>query len=164
MTIKYLPDKILKKYAPENKIKKMIDKKFNIKKKFLSIFDGVDFLDKKKITSTVLKAASFYKNKFDDLLGEGETKAIALEETLNESALLIQRVQNTVILQISESIKEDYQGEFYRWLPSDAETPDPIHQLNYGKTFQVGEGEFPGERYGCRCGAEILTNNSNMII
>ena len=52
--------------------------------------------------------------------------------------------------------------EFYRWLPSDAKNPDPEHQLLYGKIFRVGEGDkegnMPGERYGCRCGIEWLTD------
>ena len=56
--------------------------------------------------------------------------------------------------------KQAHKGEFYRWLPSNAQNPDPEHQLLYGKIFRVGEGDkegnMPGERYGCRCGIEWL--------
>ena len=48
-------------------------------------------------------------------------------------------------------------------MPSDAKNPDPEHQLLYGKIFRVGEGDkdgnMPGERYGCRCGIEWLSES-----
>ena len=65
-------------------------------------------------------------------------------------------MQNETVFQIGQEIKAEYEGEFYEWLPSDAEEPDPLHQLNYGQVFRIGDGEQPGDRYGCRCGMNIL--------
>ena len=64
--------------------------------------------------------------------------------------------------QVSQEIKDKYKGDKYEWLPSDAEDPDPEHQLNYGKIFTIGEGEMPNERYGCRCGMRILTEDESL--
>jgi hypothetical protein len=78
---------------------------------------------------------------------------------------LIQRVQNEVIFQVHEGIKEKYSGTKARWLPSDADEPRPEHQLNYGKTYVIGEGidgVEPGDEYGCRCGVEILTDETQL--
>ena len=59
-----------------------------------------------------------------------------------------------------QDLKAQHKGEFYRWMPSSAENPDPQHGLLYGKIFRVGEGDkegnMPGERYGCQCGIEWL--------
>jgi hypothetical protein len=76
----------------------------------------------------------------------------------------VARVQNAVVYEIAQDIKDQYRGEFYEWLPSDAETPDPIHQLNYGKKFQMGKGEMPGDRYGCRCGMNVLVSESTLSL
>jgi hypothetical protein len=62
--------------------------------------------------------------------------------------------------EIAKDIKRNYKGEYYIWLPSDAENPDPFHQLNYGKKFKIGRGEMPGDRYGCRCGMEVLVEET----
>lgn len=149
--IKYLPSELIKKFAPEKKVKKLLGKSFNIKKTMLSMFDGLEFIDKKDITKTALKAANYYKSKFD-----------TPSEALAESNLFVNRVQNTVIFQVHEKIKENYEGEFYKWLPSDAETPDPLHALLYGSVRQIGVGEMPGDRFGCRCGMEILTKENQL--
>lgn len=90
---------------------------------------------------------------YQERFAEGEvTKA----ELKDDPALLIQRVQNQLVSQISEGIRENYAGEFYEWTPSDALEPDPEHQLLYGTTRQIGDGEQPGDRYGCKCGMNIL--------
>lgn len=82
------------------------------------------------------------------------------EEGIGTQALLSQRIENFLVWNKVQEEKQAHQGEFYRWLPSDAENPDPEHQLLYGKIFRVGEGDkegnMPGERYGCRCGIEWL--------
>ena len=75
---------------------------------------------------------------------------------------LIQRIQNELVFQIKEGIKEKYEGERYEWLPTDADEPDPEHQLNYGKIFVVGEGEMPGDRIGCKCGMRILVKETEL--
>ena len=69
------------------------------------------------------------------------------------------------MLQVHQGIKDKYAGELARWLPSDAEEPRPEHQLNYGKTYVIGEGiggVEPGDEYGCRCGVEILTKDAQL--
>jgi hypothetical protein len=158
--IKFLPNEFLKKYAPESKIKKLLTKNFSINKIMLNSLSDNEFINKKELSSVVLKAAKFYKKKTKELIKDGESNSMAKKEALNNHALITQRVQDTVVFSISDKIKEDYNGEFYIWLPSDAEEPDPLHQLNYGKKFQVGEGEQPCERFGCRCGMQILTGDS----
>jgi hypothetical protein len=162
--IVYDPTKLLAKYAPPSKIEKLMTNEFKVKKTMFKIFDDMDFIDKKDIADVALKAAKQYKEKYKGLIKEGESKSAALDETLNEKAMLVNRVQNTVIFNISQSIKENYSGEYYRWLPSSANEPDPLHQLNYGKTFQIGDGEQPGERFGCQCGMEILVPGDTLDI
>lgn len=146
---------MLKRIAPEKKIEKLLTGKVTLKKTALSFVDDIDFLDKKRVSEVALKTIKGYKER------------IALDKTvkkeiLNDPVFLLNRVQNEVVLQVSEGIKEKYDGEFYIWLPSDAEEPDPEHQLNYGEKFQIGVGEMPGERYGCRCGMEILTKDTKL--
>ncbi len=81
-------------------------------------------------------------------------------QAVNGGALLKQRIINAVIYDGVQTQKQAHEGQFYRWLPSDAQNPDPEHQLLYGKVFRVGtgdkDGNMPGERYGCRCGIEWL--------
>ncbi len=81
---------------------------------------------------------------------------------MNDKKLLVNRVQNSMVKQIAVSIKEEYLGEFYIWLPSDAMEPDPEHQLKYGKRFQIGKGEMPGDRDGCKCGMDILVKEKEL--
>jgi hypothetical protein len=153
--IKYEPSKLIKKIAPEKKIKKLVSSRATLKKTALSFVDDIDFLDKKAITKVALKTLKAYKARFKDDPSEKS-------EVLANPLQLIQRVQNEIVLQIGDEIKTKYSGEFYIWLPSDADEPDPEHQLNYGKKFQVGEGEQPGDRYGCRCGMQILTDDEQL--
>lgn len=155
MAIKYDPAALLRKVAPKKKIERMLSKKVTLKKASLSFVSDIDFLDRKSIERVALKTIKGYKKR---VKGDTELKA----EILNDPKELIQRVQNEVVFQVAGEIKESYSGEFYVWLPSDAEEPDPEHQLNYGKTFQVGDGEMPGDRYGCRCGMEILVKQSSL--
>ena len=153
--IKYEPSKILKKIAPEKKIKKLISQRATLKKTALSFVNDFDVLSKKSIERVALKTIKGYKKRIK------EDPSIK-DDLVSNPAQLIQRVQNEVILQIADEIKDKYHGEFYVWLPSDADEPDPEHQLNYGSTFQVGVGEMPGDRYGCRCGMEIQTDDSSL--
>lgn len=152
--IKYEPSKLLKKIAPKKKIEKLVSKNATLKKAALSFIDDIDFLDKKSIARVALNTIKGYKER----IKEGENK----DEILGDPAQLVQRVQNEVVLQIGEEIRTKYDGEAYVWLPSDADEPDPEHQLNYGKTFQIGDGEQPGDRYGCRCGMQILVEDSSL--
>ena len=155
MSIIVDPSKILKRVAPGRKIEKLVSKRLTLKKAALSFTEAFDFLDRKSIEKVALKTLKGYAQRVkDDPDLKGELSA--------DPAQLIQRVQNEVVFQVSSEIRERYAGEFYKWLPSDAEEPDPEHQLNYGKVFQVGEGEMPGERIGCRCGMEILVDDKSL--
>ncbi len=155
MSIKYQPDKLIAKIAPEKKIKKMLKANISLKRAALSFIDSIDFIDKQNVVDTALKVIRGYRKRIkDDPDVEKEIKA--------DPKQLIQRVQNEVILQISQGIRDNYDGEHYVWLPSDADEPRPEHQLNYGKTFVIGDGEQPGDEFGCRCGMEILVPDSSL--
>lgn len=159
MSIKYLPDKMLEQVVPKSKLKKLLTKKdLSLKKTALSFIDGNDVISKKAITKTALKVVRSYKKR-----AKGDT-----EERLDlyeDPALLINRVQNEVLLQVAEGIKEKYAGHTFTWLPSDADEPDPEHQLNYGKTFVIGAMDYEGRELGtngCRCGMEIHTEDTKL--
>lgn len=153
--IKYEPSKLIKKIAPEKKLKRLMKDNLSLRKTALSFVNDVEFLDKKDVTRVALKTIKGYK---DRIKADPDIKT----DLLKDPKQLIQRVQNEVVFQVKEEIKGKYQGEFYVWLPSDADEPDPEHQLNYGKKFQVGDGEMPGDRYGCRCGMQILVEDSSL--
>jgi hypothetical protein len=155
LPIKYDPNELLQKVAPKKKIKKLLSKSVTLKKTALSFLSEIEFLDRKKITETALKVVKNYQSRIDAETAEKK-------DLTKDPALLIHRVQNEIVLQVSDSIRENYRGEFYVWLPSDAEEPDPEHQLNYGKEFQIGVGEMPGERIGCRCGMQILVKENQL--
>lgn len=146
--IRYLPDKVLKKVAPGGKIERALKSNLSLKRAALTFANQFDTLDVDAINRVALKAIKAYKARVKD---DPDAKA----EILDDPSMLIQRVQNEVVFQVAGEIKEKYAGAAYVWLPSDAEEPDPEHQLNYGKTFQIGDGEMPGDRIGCRCGMEI---------
>lgn len=152
VAIKYEPSKILKKIAPEKKIKKLVSDRATLKKTALSFVDDLDVIDKKRVADVALNVIKSYKerDKSDRI------------DAIKDPRLLIQRVQNEIITQIKDDIAEKYAGEFYTWLPSSAEEPDPEHQLNYGGTFQIGVGEMPGDRYGCQCGMQIETEDTKL--
>lgn len=166
MSIKYEPSKLLQKIAPEKKIKRLLTGGVSLKRTALSFIDAVDFIDRKRVTEVALKTVAGYKERIAKaVVDAGMSRAAGAEEKseiLDDPKQLIQRVQNEVVFQISEEIKDKYAGEDYEWLPSDAEEPDPEHQLNYGKVFKIGEGEMPGERWGCRCGMNILVKQTKL--
>lgn len=155
MSIVYDPKEVLNKIAPQKKIKKLIKSNVSLKKTALAFVDSFSFIDKKAVSRVALKAIKSY----DERLASDE---ISKAEVLKDPKLLIQRVQNEVVFQISNEIKSKFKGEFYEWLPSDADEPDPEHQLNYGKVFKVGVGEMPGDRIGCRCGMNILVDQTEL--
>lgn len=158
MSIKYEPSKIIKYAASKAKIKKLLSSRLTFKKAALNFVDAIDFIDKKNVATTALKVIKEYKKRIKNADDKGDER----KEIKQDPKLLINRVQNAVILQIKDEIKSRYFGEAYVWLPSDADEPDPEHQLNYGKTFKIGSGEMPGDRIGCRCGMEILTNETKL--
>lgn len=160
MAITYDPKKLLAQIAPDAKIKRMVTKTLDPRKAALSFVSDVPFIDKKQVTEVALKTLKSYRKRVE---AESGPDAKDLEKDLAKNPMqLIQRVQNDLIFQVSQEIKSTYRGEQYEWLPSDAEEPDPEHQLNYGKIFVVGEGEMPGERIGCKCGMRILVNETEL--
>lgn len=163
--INYDPKKLLKKIAPEAKIKRLVSSRVNLKKAALSFVDAVDFLDKKSVSKVALNTIRGYQERIAAAQSENFDASAGKEiqaDILDDPRQLIQRVQNEVVLQISNEIRDTYSGEMYEWLPSDAEEPDPEHQLNYGKVFTIGDGEMPGERIGCRCGMNILVKETQL--
>lgn len=153
--IKYDPAALLRKIAPESKIKKLVSTRASLKKSALSFVSDIDFLSNASVKRLALKTIKEYK---------ARTKGDPTErkKITKDPKLLINRLQNLVVTQMSKEIRSKYKGEFYIWLPSDAAEPDPEHQLKYGKKYRVGVGEMPGDRYGCRCGMQILTEDSSL--
>ena len=166
MSIVYDPSKMLKKIAPESKIKRLVSSRLSLKKAALAFVDAVDFIDKKAVSRVALKTIRGYQQRRAKAVAEAGYEASAGKELasdlIKDPRQLIQRVQNEVVFQISNEIKSKYEGEQYEWLPSDAEEPDPEHQLNYGKVFTIGDGEMPGERPGCKCGMRILVKQTEL--
>jgi hypothetical protein len=154
--ITYDPKELLRKIAPEKKIKKLISKgKVSLKRTALSFVDDVEFLDKKAVSRVALETLKGYRARI-------KLDSSIKGELTDDPKQLIQRVQNQIVTQIAQEIRTQYEGELYEWLPSDAETPDPEHQLNYGKIFTVGDGEMPGDRDGCKCGMNILVKDTQL--
>lgn|SRR5678815_995586 len=160
--IRYHPLDLLRKIAPAKKIEKLCSGRLTLNRAVLSMFSDIDFLSKKTLERTALQTIQEYKEKFQQEKDDGTPAAEAKDDAVNDKKLLINRVQNSVVKQVAGEIKGQYRGEFYKWLPSDALQPDPLHQLNYGKKFQIGKGEMPGDRDGCRCGMQILVKESKL--
>jgi hypothetical protein len=160
VSIKFYPSKFIAKVAPAKKIEKVVRANLTMKQtafKFLEAFD--DILDVQAVTRVALKTLKGYRSrvKADPELEAGDL--------VDDPAQLVQRVQNEITFQIHDEIKDRYAGEFGVWLPSSAEEPRPEHQLNYGKTYQIGvgiDGVEPGDEYGCQCGVEILVDGSSL--
>lgn len=165
MSIVYEPSKMLKKIAPPSKIKRMLKGDVSLKRSALAFVDAIDFLDRKEVTRVALETVRGYQERIARAQAEaGERSAgDAIESAiLSDPKQLIQRVQNQVVFQISQEIGQQYKGEQYEWLPSDADEPDPEHQALYGTIRTIGEGEMPGERPGCKCGMRILVKETQL--
>lgn len=174
MSIVFDPKDMLKKIAPEAKIKNMVSSSMSLKRTALTFVDraadtDVGVLDKSAVADVARKTVRGYQERiaravvaadYERAAGTEEKNAI-----LDDPKQLIQRVQNEVVFQVHEKIKTQYGGQRARWLPSDAEEPRPEHQANYGKEYIIGEGINgiePGDEYGCRCGVEILVNETQL--
>jgi len=147
-----LPSEFLKKALPDKKVARLVTQRLTLNRAAVLAL-GDDVLSKKTIEKVATKVIRSYKATFEEK---------TLAETLNDKALLLQRVQNAATHEVSQEIQDKYAGEEYEWLPSDADEADPEHQLNYGKIFKLGEGEAPGDRYGCRCGMNILVRETKL--
>ncbi len=162
MAIKYLPDEMLRKIAPKKKVDKLVSGQLTLNRAVLSFLDDADFIDKVEVKDVALKTIKEYKQKYKEERKEGSSVKEAFDDATNDNKLLINRVQNTVVYQVTQGIREKYWGEKFKWLPSDAAVPDPLHQLNYGKIFTIGADELPGDRYGCQCGMLIMVTETQL--
>ena len=170
MAIIFDPTKMLKKIAPTAKIKRMVTGKFSVKRTILATIDSEKLgIDKASVGKVARKTLLGYKERVAKaVVDAGFEKSAGTEERqsiLGDPKQLIQRVQNEVVFQVHQGIKDKYAGQRARWLPSDADEPRPEHQANYGKTYIIGEGidgVEPGDEYGCKCGVEILTDETQL--
>lgn len=170
MSIIFDPTKMLKKIAPKAKVKRMVSGRLSVKRTILATIGSEEFpVDKASIGKVARKTLLSYKERIAAaVVNSGYEKAAGTEERksiLDDPKQLVQRVQNEVVFQVHQGIKDKYSGQRARWLPSDAEEPRPEHQANYGKTYIIGEGidgVEPGDEYGCRCGVEILTDETQL--
>jgi hypothetical protein len=153
---------MLRKLAPKKKVEKLMTSRLTLNRAVLSTLTDADFLSAKTLERTALRVIKQYKASYKEETDDGVPPSEAKDDAVNDKKLLINRVQNTVVNEIANEIKDQYRGEYYKWLPSDASEPDPLHQLNYGRKFQIGRGEMPGDRYGCRCGMQILVTETKL--
>jgi len=162
MAIRFLPSELLKKMAPVKKVERLVTQNLTVNKAAVRSLGRTGILSKKSLSEIALRVVKTYKKVFQEEQDAGATIAEAKELALNDKKLMVQRVQNAAVFELSKEVRSQYHGEYYVWLPSDADEADPLHQLNYGQTFQIGDGEAPGERFGCRCGMEILVNEDTL--
>lgn len=160
MAIDYLPEKLLPSKA---KMKKLAKGNLSLNKAVLSSIANESVISRKSLEKTALKVLKKMKqqrNALEDF--EGMSKSKATKKVLSKQELMLQRVQNAIVYEQTQAIKKKYKGYKYEWLPSDAKEPNIEHQLKYGRIFTIGKGEMPGERYGCRCGMRILTEDEEL--
>jgi hypothetical protein len=160
--MKITPDKILKKALPKGFFDSdlLTKKNLSLKKKAMQALILGTQASEREINHTVARVAATYQNKIDNLREDGLPKAKASLIAKDGEKLLQQRITSLVLYAEVQSIKKDNEGDEYIWIASSSETPDPEHQLLYGKRFPVGEGDkdgnMPMERWGCNCGMEIV--------
>jgi hypothetical protein len=162
MAIRFHPSTFLAKAMPKKRVERLVTQKLTLNRAAVSTLMESGVLKKKTLEKIALKVIRGYRQKFGDERRQGASKMQALESALNDKKQMVQRVQNAAVYEISQEIQDQYAGEFYEWLPSDAVEPDPLHQLNYGQVFQLGVGEAPGDRYGCQCGMNILVHETKL--
>lgn len=138
--------------------KKILDNELAIKQTELQAVLKATNISKREVEGTIGKVVNLYDRKMKMLKKEGIKSSRAM--AINNEVLLKNRLENLILWNEVQNLKQEHEGQFYRWLPSSAETPEPEHQLLYGKVFKVGEGDkdgnMPAERYGCKCGIQFL--------
>lgn len=164
--IRFDPSKLLDQVASKKKVSKLLSQRLTLKKTALSFLDDVPrylegVIDKSEVTAVALKTIKGYKER---IRGADDSKE-ERKEIKADPKQLVQRVQNQIVFQVHEQIKEKYGGKRAIWLPSSAAEPRPEHALNYGKEYIIGEGidgVEPGDEYGCQCGVEIQTDDKKL--
>lgn len=162
MSIVFQPIDVLRKVAPKALVKRLVTDRLTLNQTVATMLRRSGVLSKKTLEKIAANVIAQYKDSLAVRLDSGMTRAEALEETLAGKALMVQQVQGAIVQEIAKDLKAKYRGERYEWLPSTAEEPDPLHQLNYGKKFRIGKGEMPGDRFGCKCGMHILTDDDKL--
>lgn len=157
MPITVLPRNIAKKLVPKKTVEKLVRRDLTLNRAAASMLAQSGLLSKKKVEEVAIKVIRQYKDAHKE---DGVSKA----EAMNDKVLMVERVQNVATREITKEVKKVYRGERYQWLPSNANEPDPLHQLNYGKRFWVGKGEMPGDRWGCQCGMRILVDEDELFL
>lgn len=154
----WLPAAYLKRVLPAGFFKeRLLGKKFSIKRTFLRALVTAAELDEQEIKDSYARTIKFYREKEKKL--EAEEVKNPEKKAVNNEKLLKSRVENLVVYSESQRLKDEHKGEYYIWLPSSSKEPRPQHQLLYGEIRKVGDGEFPNEDYGCKCGAYFLGAN-----
>ncbi len=156
---------MLRKLAPRAAIKRMVSTgghRIAVKKAALRSVADMGIVSDKDLTDTVLNVVSQYKEKYGDLRDSGASATDAMSESVGDADLLISRVQNLVVYNIQAKVRENYDGDQYEWIPSDADEARPEHQLLYGTVRTVGVGIMPGEEWGCRCGMRLLVEETQL--
>lgn len=154
----WLPAAYLKRVLPAGFFKeRLLGKKFSIKRTFLRALVTAAELDEQELKDSYARTIKFYREKEKKL--EVEEVKNPEKKAVNSEKLLKSRVENLVVYSESQRLKDEHKGEYYIWLPSSSKEPRPQHQLLYGEIRKVGDGEFPNEDYGCKCGAYFLGEN-----
>nr|DAI21728.1 MAG TPA: hypothetical protein [Caudoviricetes sp.] len=154
----WLPAAYLKRVLPAGFFKeRLLGKKFSIKRTFLRALVTAAELDEQELKDSYARTIKFYREKEKKL--EDEEVKNPEKKAVNNEKLLKSRVENLVVYSESQRLKDEHKGEYYIWLPSSSKEPRPQHQLLYGEIRKVGDGEFPNEDYGCKCGAYFLGEN-----
>ena len=156
---RFIPGRWLEKIFPKGIEKSgLLSDNLEIKKRYLQALVRATSLSGREITAEVYKTVDFYEQKEATLKAAG-VKAFK-QEALNGQELLKARLKNFLVYSEIQRQRKEHKGRMYRWLPSNANEPDPEHQLLYGKIFREGEGDkdgnMPGERWGCQCSIEWL--------
>ncbi len=160
--ITYLPSKILAKLKTKKLAENLVNDNLTLNKAAVKTLTNTDLLSKDKITEIAIRVINGYKKKYSDLKDDGESKSDAINLAMNDKANMVREIEQASLYNISQQIKVSYHRQKYVWLPSGAETPDPLHQLKYGEVFRIGVGEMPGDRYGCQCGMQILVDETKL--
>lgn len=164
MTIRYEPKKILRRIAKKSKVEDLVTEKLTVNRAALNAIEASGIVGKKEMETVALKVLKNYREKREAFRDEGLSKTEATEEVLENKKQLVQRVRQATVHEVTKQIKSQYRGEFYTWLPSTAKNPDKKHMRKYGKRYQIGKGEAPGDRYGCQCGMEIHVEESRLVL
>lgn len=151
----FLPDRFLSDVLPPHFwTRKILTRELDPKKTVMRAIVSATIVSKRDLNETYARAIGFYDTKIAKLKNDG-VRAYK-SQALDNERLLKSRIANLIIWNEVQEIKKENKGRRYRWLPSSAKEPRADHQLRYGQVFTVGDGEMPGEAYGCQCGIEWL--------